>query len=158
MPKIAPFLWFDGDAEEAANFYAATFPSSAVTAVHHAPGDYPAGKHGDVLTVEFTVLGMPCVGLNGGSGHPHTDAFSFSVETETQKETDRYWSAITGNGGAEIACGWCRDRWGVHWQITPRILNEGFTHADPVVAKRVFDAMMTMVKIDHIAIEVAIKG
>ena len=151
-------LWYDKDAEEAAQFYAATFPDSAVGPVHRAPGDFPGGKEGDALTVEFTVLGIACVGLNGGPIFPHSEAFSFQVSTETQEETDRYWNAIVGNGGAESACGWCKDKWGLNWQITPRILIEATTSSDKGVAKRAFDAMMTMKKIDIAAIEAAVRG
>ena len=151
-------LWYDTEAEAAARFYAATFPDSAVTAVQTAPGDFPGGMAGQVLTVEFTVLGIPCMGLNGGPAFPHTQAFSFQVATDTQEETDRYWAAIVGNDGAESACGWCRDKWGLNWQITPRVLSEGMSDPDPVVRSRVFEAMMTMVKIDHAAIEAAIEG
>jgi len=151
-------LWYDRDAEEAARFYARTFPDSSVVAVHRAPGDYPSGKKGDVLTVEFTVLGIPCMGLNGGPGIQHSMAFSFQVATVDQAETDRYWSAIVGNGGEESECGWCKDRWGVSWQITPIALIEGWIDPDPAVAKRVFDAMMTMKKIDVAAIEAARRG
>ena len=151
-------LWFDGAAEEAARFYASTFPDSEVTAVHRAPSDYPAGKAGDVLTVQFTLLGIPCIGMNGGPGVPHTMAFSFQVATDDQAETDRYWIAIVGNGGQESQCGWCRDKWGLSWQITPRVLTEGYTHPDPAVSKRVFEAMMTMGKIDVARIEAALRG
>ncbi|MDE2245081.1 MAG: VOC family protein [Xanthomonadaceae bacterium] len=151
-------LWFDKDAEDAARFYAATFPDSAVTAVHRAPGDYPAGKQGDVLTVEFTVCGIPCLGLNGGPEFKHSEAFSFVIATDDQAETDRLWHAIVGNGGEESACGWCKDRWGLSWQITPRVLIEGYTDPDPAVAKRTFEAMMTMRKIDIAAIEAARRG
>jgi len=151
-------LWYDKDAEEAANFYAATFPDSSVTAVHKAPGDYPSGKQGDVLTVDFTVLGIPCMGLNGGPTFKHSEAFSFQVATKDQEETDRYWNAIVGNGGQESECGWCKDKWGLSWQITPTVLTEGVTDPDPAVAKRVFDAMMTMQKIDVAAIEAARRG
>jgi len=151
-------LWYDRDAEEAARFYARTFPDSSVVAVHRAPNDYPSGKKGDVLTVEFTVLGIPCMGLNGGPGVQHSMAFSFQVATVDQAETDRYWSAIVGNGGEESECGWCKDRWGVSWQITPIALIEGWIDPDPAVAKRVFDAMMTMRKIDVAAIEAARRG
>jgi predicted 3-demethylubiquinone-9 3-methyltransferase (glyoxalase superfamily) len=151
-------LWFNGDAEEAARFYAETFPNSSVTAVHRAPGDFPSGKKGDVLTVEFTVLGIPCLGLNGGPMFKHTEAFSFQVATADQAETDRYWDAIVGNGGRESDCGWCKDRWGLSWQITPVALTEAFTSPDPAVAKRAFDAMMTMRKIDIAAIEAACRG
>ena len=151
-------LWFDGTALEAAEFYAKTFPDSKVNAVHHAPGDYPDGKQGNVLTVDFTVAGIPCVGLNGGPQFPHTEAFSFQISTEDQAETDRLWDAIVNNGGQESACGWCKDRWGLNWQITPRVLVEGVTDRDPAVAKRVFEAMMTMRKIDIAAIVAARKG
>ncbi len=151
-------LWFDGAALEAASFYAATFPDSTVDAVHTAPGDYPAGKQGDVLTVEFTVMGIPCLGLNGGSGVQHNQAFSFQVATDDQAETDRLWQAIVGNGGEEVACGWCRDKWGLSWQITPRMLTAAITDPDPAAAKRAFNAMMGMVKIDIALIEAALKG
>ncbi len=151
-------LWYDGTALEAATFYAETFPDSAVTAVHHAPGDYPSGKEGDVLTVEFTVLGIPCLGLNGGSAFKHSEAFSFQVSTEDQAETDRLWNAIVGNGGEESQCGWCRDKWGLSWQITPRVLNEVVTGPDRAAARRAFEAMMTMRKIDIAAIEAARRG
>ena len=151
-------LWYKGDAEEAARFYAATFPNSSVDAVHRAPGDFPSGKKGDVLTVQFTVLGIPCLGLNGGPGIDHSIAFSFQVATDDQAETDRYWNAIVGNGGQENACGWCQDKWGLSWQITPRVLTEAYTHADPAVAQRAFEAMMTMRKIDVAAIEAAVRG
>ncbi|WP_062769089.1 VOC family protein [Sphingopyxis terrae] len=157
-PPVTLCLWYDKDAEEAAQFYAATFPDSAVGPVHRAPGDFPGGKEGDALTVEFTVLGIACVGLNGGPIFPHSEAFSFQVSTETQEETDRYWNAIVGNGGAESACGWCKDKWGLNWQITPRILIEATTSSDKGVAKRAFDAMMTMKKIDIAAIEAAVRG
>ena len=151
-------LWYERDAEEAAHFYAKTFPDSSVQAVHRAPGDYPAGKEGDVLTVGFTVLGIACIGLNGGPGIKHNEAFSFQVATVDQAETDRYWNAIVGNGGQESACGWCKDKWGVSWQITPIVLSEGVTDPDPAVAKRVFNAMMTMHRIDVAAIEAARRG
>ena len=151
-------LWYDRDAEAAARFYAATFPDSTVTAVHRAPGDYPSGKKGDVLTVEFTVLGIPCLGLNGGPGPKHTDAFSFQVATADQAETDRYWNAIVGNGGEESACGWCRDRWGLSWQITPVALTRAITNPDRATAKRAFDAMMEMRTIDIATIERAVRG
>lgn len=151
-------LWYDSEAEAAARFYAATFPDSAVTAVQTAPSDFPGGMAGQVLAVEFTVLGIPCMGLNGGPAFPHTQAFSFQVATDTQDETERYWAAIVGNDGAESACGWCRDKWGLNWQITPRVLSKGMSDPDPVVRSRVFEAMMTMVKIDHAAIEAAIAG
>ena len=147
-------LWYDKDALEAARFYAATFPESKVIAVHKAPSDFPSGKEGDVLTVDFTVAGIPCIGLNGGPTFKHNEAFSFQIATETQEETDAYWNAIVGNGGAESACGWCKDRWGVSWQITPRTLTEAF-NAGGAEAKRAFDAMMTMKKIDVAAIDAA---
>jgi len=151
-------LWYDRDAEPAAHFYAETFPDSSVGAVHRAPGDNPSCKEGDVLTVEFTVIGIPCLGLNGGPAFKHSEAFSFQVATVDQAETDRYWNAIVGNGGQESACGWCKDRWGVSWQITPIILTEAHTNTDRVIAKRAFEAMMTMGKIDIAAIEAAIRG
>ncbi len=151
-------LWFDQDAEAAARFYAATFPDSSVDAVTRAPGDYPNGKAGDVLTVQFTVLGIPCLGLNGGPAVRHSEAFSFQVATDTQDETDRYWNAIVGNGGKASACGWCKDRWGLSWQITPRVLMRAITDPDPAAAKRAFEAMMTMGRIDIAAIEAARRG
>jgi len=151
-------LWYDGTALDAATFYASTFPDSAVNAVHRAPSDFPSGKAGDVLTVDFTVLGVPCIGLNGGPAFKHSEAFSFQVATDGQAETDRYWDAIVGNGGQESACGWCRDKWGVSWQITPRVLTEAFTGSDPAVARRAFEAMMTMTRIDVARIEAAVKG
>ena len=157
-PKNRICLWFNKDAQDAARFYAATFPDSEVTAVHNAPADYPAGKQGDVLMVEFTVLGIPCIGLNGGPDFRHSEAFSFQVATDNQEETDRYWNAIVGNGGEESQCGWCRDRWGFSWQITPRALNEGMKDPDPAAAKRVMEAMLTMRKIDVAAIEAARAG
>ena len=151
-------LWYDSDAEQAARFYAATFPDSVVGAVHRAPADFPSGKQGDVLTVEFTVLGVPCLGLNGGPTFPHTEAFSFQVATEDQAETDRYWDAIVNNGGQVSACGWCKDQWGVSWQITPIALTNAITDPDPAAAKRAFAAMMQMHKIDIAAIEAARRG
>ena len=151
-------LWYDKDALDAATFYAQTFPDSAVGAVHRAPGDYPAGQQGTVLMVEFTVMGIPCLGLNGGPGVRHNEAFSFQVATEDQAETDRLWNAIVGNGGQESECGWCRDRWGLSWQITPRVLLDAVTGTDRAAAKRAFDAMMTMKKIDVAAIEAARRG
>ena len=151
-------LWYDGDAEAAARFYAATFPDSSVGAVQRAPGAFPAGKSGDVLTVEFTVLGIPCLGLNGGPGFPHTEAFSFQVATEDQAETDRLWNAIVANGGQESACGWCKDKWGLSWQITPKALIAAIVDPDPAAAKRAFDAMMEMGKIDIATIEAARRG
>jgi len=161
MTKIAKntvCLWYDKDAEDAARFYAATFPDSLVDAVQHAPGDYPSGKQGDVLTVQFTVLGVPGLGLNGGPEFKHTEAFSFQVITADQAETDRYWNAIVGNGGQESACGWCKDKWGLSWQITPLALTAAITDPDPAAAKRAFDAMMTMHKIDIATIEAARRG
>jgi 2-polyprenyl-6-hydroxyphenyl methylase/3-demethylubiquinone-9 3-methyltransferase len=151
-------LWYDHDALDAANFYASIFPDSAVTAVHPAPGDYPSGKQGDVITVEFTVLGIPCIGLNGGPVFKHSEAFSFQVATEDQAETDRLWNAIVDNGGQESECGWCKDRWGLSWQITPRVLIEAIANPDPAAAKRAFEAMMTMRKIDVAKIEAALRG
>ena len=156
-PKALICLWFDGTAEAAATFYAQTFPDSKVTAVHHAPTDYPSGKAGDVLTVEFTVCGLPCLGLNGGPIFPQTEAFSFQIATDDQEETDRYWDAITRNGGQESACGWCKDRWGMNWQITPRVLTDAMA-AGEATAERAFTAMMTMQKIDIAAIEAALRG
>jgi 2-polyprenyl-6-hydroxyphenyl methylase/3-demethylubiquinone-9 3-methyltransferase len=150
-------IWYDNGALDAATFYAETFPDSKVVAVHHAPGDFPSGSQGDVLTVEFTVCGLPCVGLNGGPAFRQTEAFSLQVSTEDQAETDRLWNAIVGSGGQESACGWCKDRWGVSWQITPRILLESVTSTDKALAKRTFDAMMTMHKIDIATIEAAIR-
>lgn len=151
-------LWYDNDAEGAARFYAATFPDSSVGAIHRAPGDYPSGKQGDVLVVEFTVLGIPCMGLNGGGAFRQSEAFSFQVATADQAETDRYWNAIVGNGGQASACGWCKDRWGISWQITPVALTRAWTSPDRAAAKRAFDAMMTMTKIDVAAIEAAVAG
>ena len=158
IPKNTLCLWYDRDALEAATFYAATFPDSTVGAIHRAPGDFPSGKEGDVLTVDFTVLGMPCMGLNGGPAFRHSEAFSFQVATDDQEETDRYWNAIVGNGGQESECGWCKDKWGLSWQITPRVLTEAFNSPDRAVAKRAFDAMMTMRKIDVATIEAAVRG
>ena len=151
-------LWFDDDAENAARFYAETFPNSSVGAVHRAPGDYPSGQEGDVLTVEFTVLGIPCLGLNGGPAFTHNESFSFQVATEDQDETDRYWNAIVNNGGQESECGWCKDKWGISWQITPIALTKAYTSPDRLAAKRAFDAMMTMRKIDIAVIEAAFRG
>lgn len=150
-------LWYDKDAEEAARFYAEIFPDSSVKAVHRAPGDYPSGKTGDVLTVDFTVCGIPCIGLNGGPMFKHNEAFSFQIATDDQEETDRYWNAIVGNGGQESACGWCKDKWGVSWQITPRVLTEAMAVGGDE-AKRAFAAMMDMKKIDVAAIEAARRG
>ncbi len=158
MVKNTICLWYDGDAEEAARFYAKTFPDSSVGEVFRAPGDYPAGTQGDVLTVWFTVMGIPCLGLNGGPAFKHNEAFSFQVATADQAETDRYWNAIVENGGQESACGWCKDRWGLSWQITPRALTAGMADPDPAVAERVFEAMMKMKKIDVAAIEAARRG
>ena len=148
---------FDKDAQSAASFYATTFPDSRVTALHHAPSDFPSGKEGDVLTVEFTVCGIPCIGVNGGPAFERTQAFSFQIATENQEETDRYWNAIVENGGVESQCGWCTDRWGISWQITPRTLTEAIT-AGGAEAKRAFEAMMTMGKIDIVAIDAARRG
>ena len=150
-------LWFDKDAEAAARFYAGVFPDSFVNAVHLAPSDYPSGKAGDVLTVEFTVCGVPCLGLNGGPAFQQSEAFSFQIATDDQAETDRYWTAIVGNGGRESACGWCKDKWGLNWQITPRTLSEAMA-AGGAEAKRAFEAMMDMTKIDVAAIEAARRG
>ncbi len=155
-PKNTICIWFDKDAEAAANFYAATFPDSAVRNVFRAPSDFPGGKAGDVLTVEFTVCGIPCIGLNGGPIFPQSEAFSFQIATDTQEETDRYWNTIVQNGGKESECGWCKDRWGVSWQITPRTLTEALATGG-AEAKRAFDAMMTMKKIDVAAIDAARK-
>ena len=157
MPKNTICLWFDGDAEAAARFYATTFPDSRVTAVRHAPADYPSGRAGDALTVEFTVAGIPCLGLNGGPGFPQTQAFSFQIATDDQDETDRYWNAIVDNGGQESDCGWCTDRWGLSWQITPRVLTDALA-AGGDEARRAFEAMLTMQKIDVAAIEAARRG
>ncbi|HPA91859.1 MAG TPA: VOC family protein [Quisquiliibacterium sp.] len=157
-PKNTLCLWYDGTALEAAQFYAETFPDSRVGAVMRAPGDFPSGRQGDVLTVEFTVMGIPCIGLNGGPAFRQTEAFSFMVATDDQAETDRLWNAIVGSGGQESACGWCKDRWGVSWQITPRVLTDAMAGADRAAARRVFDAMMTMRKIDIAAIEAARRG
>ena len=151
-------IWYSHDAEEAAQFYARTFPDSSVDAVHLAPGDYPSGKKGNVLTVEFTVMGIPCLGLNGGPAIKHNEAFSFQVATVDQAETDRYWNAIVGNGGEASQCGWCKDKWGLSWQITPLVLSQAIINPDPVVAKRAFDAMMEMGKIDVAKIEKAVRG
>ena len=157
-PKNTICLWFNKDAEDAARFYAATFPSSEVTAVHKAPSDYPSGKAGDVLTVEFTVLGIPCLGLNGGPEFKHSEAFSFQIATDDQAETDRYWTAIVRNGGQESACGWCKDRWGLSWQITPKRLLELNADPDPERARRAMEAMLKMHKIDIAAVERAADG
>lgn len=156
-PKNQICLWFDKDALQAAQFYAATFPDSQVTAIHRAPSDFPGGNLGDELVVEFTVLGIPCIGLNGGPVFKHSEAFSFQIATDDQEETDRYWNAIVGNGGTESECGWCKDRWGISWQITPRALTAAMS-AGGEEAKRAFEAMMTMKKIDIAAIEAARRG
>lgn len=150
-------VWYDKDAEDAARFYASVFPDSKVIAVRRAPGDYPSGKQGDVLTVEFTVFGIPCIGLNGGPVFTQSEAFSFQIATDDQEETDRYWNAIIANGGQESACGWCKDKWGVSWQITPRTLTEAMA-AGGAEAERAFAAMMTMTKIDVAAIDAARRG
>ena len=151
-------LWYNKDAEAAAKFYAETFPDSSVSAVHHAPGDYPSGKKGDVLTVEFTLCGIPCVGLNGGLQFKHSEAFSFQIATDDQAETDRLWNAVIGNGGQESQCGWCKDKWGISWQITPRVLQGAISGPDPAAAQRAFEAMMPMKKIDIAKIEAALRG
>jgi predicted 3-demethylubiquinone-9 3-methyltransferase (glyoxalase superfamily) len=151
-------LWYDRDAEEAARFYAKTFPNSSVGAVHRAPADFPSGKKGDALTVEFSVMGIPCVGLNGGPAFKQSEAFSFQVSTADQAETDRYWNAIVSNGGEESMCGWCKDKWGLSWQITPVVLMKAVGGSDPAAAKRAFDAMMQMKKIDVATIEAAVRG
>ena len=157
MPKNTVCLWYEHDAEEAARFYAQTFPQSSIGAVHRAPADYPDGKAGDVLLVEFTVAGIPCIGLNGGPHYNHSEAFSFQIATEDQAETDRYWNAIVGHGGAESQCGWCKDRWGLSWQITPRALTDALA-AGGAEARRAFEAMMPMTKIDIARIEAARRG
>lgn len=158
IAKNSICLWYDNDAEGAARFYAKTFPDSSIGAVHCAAGNYPSGKAGDILTVEFTVLGVACIGLNGGSAFKHNEAFSFQVATEDQDETDRYWNAIVGNGGQESECGWCKDKWGISWQITPIVLTKAYTSPDRAAAKRAFDAMMTMKKIDISVIEAAFRA
>jgi predicted 3-demethylubiquinone-9 3-methyltransferase (glyoxalase superfamily) len=157
MHKNTICLWYDHDAEEAARFYAETFPDSKVDAVHRAPSDFPGGKKGDVLTVHFSVVGIPCMGLNGGDTFKHSEAFSFQIATDDQAETDRYWNAIVGNGGEESACGWCKDKWGLSWQITPRALTDALAKGGDA-AKRAFEAMMTMRKIDVAKIEAAVRG
>lgn len=151
-------IWYDGGALDAAQFYAVTFPDSAVGSILRAPGDFPGGKQGDVLTVDFTVLGIPCIGLNGGPGIAHNEAFSFQIATDDQAETDRLWNAVISNGGQESACGWCKDRWGVSWQITPRALIAALADSDRAAAKRAFEALMQMRKIDIAAIEAALRG
>ena len=158
LSKNTICLWYDGTAEEAARFYAATFPDSAVGTILRAPTDYPSGKQGDVLTVQFTVLGIPCLGLNGGPTFKHSEAFSFQVATDDQAETDRLWNAIVGHGGQASECGWCKDKWGLSWQITPRALTDAITDPDPKAAARTFGAMMTMGKIDIAVIEAARRG
>lgn len=157
IPKNTICVWYDGAAEEAANFYASVFPDSHVGKIWISPADNPGNKAGDVIVVEFTVCGIPCIGLNGGPLHPHSEAFSFQIATDSQEETDRYWNALVGNGGAESVCGWCKDKWGVNWQITPRVLTEAMRQGGDV-ARRAFEAMMTMRKIEHAAIEAAIAG
>jgi predicted 3-demethylubiquinone-9 3-methyltransferase (glyoxalase superfamily) len=157
MAKNTICLWYDQDAEAAARFYAETFPDSSIGSVHRAPSDYPGGKANNVLTVEFIVAGVPCIGLNGGPTFKHSEAFSFQIATGDQEETDRYWKAIVGNGGQESQCGWCKDKWGISWQITPRVLTEALA-AGGEVAKRAFEAMMLMKKIDVAAIEAAVRG
>jgi predicted 3-demethylubiquinone-9 3-methyltransferase (glyoxalase superfamily) len=157
LKKNTICLWYEQDAEEAAKFYASTFPDSAVGAVHRAPSDFPGGKEGAILTVEFTVCGIPCMGLNGGKAFKQSEAFSFQIATDDQAETDRYWSAIVGNGGTESACGWCKDKWGLSWQITPRVLTDAMAQGGEV-AKRAFQAMMDMRKIDVARIEAAVRG
>lgn len=157
MAKNTICVWYDKDAEAAARFYAETFPDSRVVSVHRAPREYPGGKEGDVITVEFVVAGVACLGLNGGPSCKHSEAFSFQIATDDQAETDRYWNAIVGNGGEENVCGWCKDKWGINWQITPRVLNEAIA-AGGHEAKRAFDAMITMTKIDVAAIEAARRG
>jgi 2-polyprenyl-6-hydroxyphenyl methylase/3-demethylubiquinone-9 3-methyltransferase len=157
-PKTTLCLWYDGTALEAAQFYAETFPDSAVGAITHAPADFPSGKQGDVLTVEFTVIGIPCLGLNGGPAFRHSEAFSFQVATDDQAETDRLWNAIVDHGGQASACGWCKDKWGLSWQITPRAVTAAITDPDPAAARRAFEAMMTMGKIDIATIEAARRG
>jgi predicted 3-demethylubiquinone-9 3-methyltransferase (glyoxalase superfamily) len=158
MPKATICLWYNHDAEQAARFYAHTFPDSAVRAVHRAPADYPNGKEGNVLMVEFTVLGLPCIGINGGPIFTHNEAFSFQVGTADQAETDRYWDALIADGGSASQCGWCKDRWGISWQVTPLALTRSMADPDPAVRKRVFTAMMGMSKIDIAAIEAARRG
>lgn len=158
IPKNSICLWYDKDAEAAAEFYASVFPDSKVVAVHRAPGDFPGGRKGDVLTVDFTVCGIPCMGLNGGDTFQQSEAFSFQIATDDQAETDRYWDAIVGNGGQESACGWCKDRWGVSWQITPRVLTSAMASDDGGVRERAFAAMMTMQRIDVAEIERAVAG
>ena len=156
-PKNTVCLWYEGEAEAAAQFYASTFPDTTVGKIHRAPGDYPDGVQGQVLVVEFTVMGIPCIGLNGGPQFRHSEAFSFQVTTEDQAETDRYWNALVSNGGEESMCGWCKDKWGISWQITPRVMNEALAMGGEAGA-RAFAAMMEMKKLDHAAIEAAVRG
>ena len=156
-PKNMVCIWYDKDAEAAARFYTSVFPDSSITAIHLAPSDYPSGKAGDVITVEFIVAGIPCIGLNGGPVFQHNEAFSFQIATDSQEETDRYWNAIVDNGGQGIACSWCRDRWGISWQIAPAMLMDAIAHPDPAKARRAFEAMMTMVRIDIATIEAALR-
>lgn len=158
IPKNTICIWYNSEALDAARFYAQTFPDSAVGNVTHAPSDFPGGKAGAALTVEFTVCGIPCLGLNGGPAFPHTEAFSFQIATDDQAETDRLWNAIVGNGGSESECGWCKDKWGINWQITPRALSDAFRDPDREAAKRAFEEMMTMRKIDIARIEAARRG
>ncbi|MCA8987610.1 MAG: VOC family protein [Planctomycetaceae bacterium] len=158
ISKNTVCLWYDGEAEPAARFYAQVFPETKVKAVHRAPGDYPSGKQGDVLTVEFDLMGISCLGLNGGPAFQHCEAFSFQVATQDQAETDRYWDAIIENGGQESACGWCKDKWGISWQITPVVLSKAIADPDPGVAQRAFAAMMEMTRIDIAKIEAAVRG
>ncbi|HET6436080.1 MAG TPA: VOC family protein [Xanthomonadaceae bacterium] len=158
IPKNTICLWFNHTALEAAEFYARTFPDSAVGRVYRAPGDFPSGKEGDILTVEFTVMGIPCIGLNGGPIFHHSEAFSFQVATDDQAETDRLWDAIVGNGGEESVCGWCKDKWGISWQITPRALTEAMASPDRAAARRAFEAMLGMRRINVAAIEAAVRG
>jgi len=156
LAKNTVCLWYDGDAEEADRFYAQVFPNTFINAIHVAPGDFPSGKEGDVLTVEFSVMGISCIGLNGGPAFKHNESFSFQVSTDDQAETDRYWQAIVNNGGVESECGWCKDKWGISWQITPKILIQAITHPDPASSKKAFQAMMTMKKINVAEIEKAV--
>jgi len=153
LAKNTVCLWYDGDAEDAAHFYAQTFPNTFINAIHLAPSDFPSGKEGDVLTVEFSLMGISCIGLNGGPVFKHNEAFSFQVSTDDQAETDRYWDAIINNGGMESECGWCKDKWGVSWQITPKVLIQAISNPDPTTAKKAFQAMMTMKKINVAEIE-----
>ena len=157
MSKSTICLWYEHDAEAAARFYSATFADSSVQKVQRAPSDFPSGKAGDVLTVEFTVCGVPCIGLNGGDAFKQTEAFSFQIATDDQAETDRYWNAIVGNGGQASQCGWCRDKWGISWHITPRVLTDAMARGGDA-ARRAFEAMMPMQKIDVAAIEAAVRG